>query len=200
MVWGHLLKQGLVKSSYTLNIKKKKSGAIHLESNTSWNLKANLNTLRTGRANAALLDNLYCDYYGEKMLVNQIAAVKVPEPRQLLITPYDSNDVKSIVAAISKSEIGINPIVDGKSIRLIIPALTEDRRRELVKKAKNYGEETKIAIRNIRRDYMDIIKEDDTYTEDTRKKEEEQVQKITDASIKNVDAIIKVKSDEILAI
>lgn len=164
------------------------------------NLKANLNTLRTGRANAALLDNLYCDYYGDKMLVNQIAAIKVPEPRQLLITPYDSNDVKSIVAAISKSEIGINPIVDGKSIRLIIPALTEDRRRELVKKAKNYGEETKIAIRNIRRDYMDIIKEDDTYTEDTRKKEEEQVQKITDVSIKNVDSIIKVKSDEILAI
>lgn len=164
------------------------------------NLKANLNTLRTGRANAALLDNLYCDYYGDKMLVNQIAAIKVPEPRQLLITPYDSNDVKSIVAAISKSEIGINPIVDGKSIRLIIPALTEDRRRELVKKAKNYGEETKIAIRNIRRDYMDIIKEDDTYTEDTRKKEEEQVQKITDASIKNVDSIIKVKSNEILAI
>ena len=153
------------------------------------NLKANLNTLRTGRANAALLDNLYCDYYGDKMLVNQIAAIKVPEPRQLLITPYDSNDVKSIVAAISKSEIG-----------LIIPALTEDRRRELVKKAKNYGEETKIAIRNIRRDYMDIIKEDDTYTEDTRKKEEEQVQKITDASIKNVDSIIKAKSDEILAI
>ena len=100
----------------------------------------------------------------------------------------------------SFNNFSINPIVDGKSIRLIIPALTEDRRRELVKKAKNYGEETKIAIRNIRRDYMDIIKEDDTYTEDTRKKEEEQVQKITDASIKNVDSIIKVKSDEILAI
>lgn len=164
------------------------------------NLKTNLNTLRTGRANAALLDNLYCDYYGDKMLVNQIAAIKVPEPRQLLITPYDSNDVKSIVAAISKSEIGINPIVDGKSIRLIIPALTEDRRKDLVKKAKSYGEEAKIAIRNIRRDYMDLIKEDDSYTEDTRKKEEEQVQKITDATIKNVDAVIKTKSDEILAI
>ena len=164
------------------------------------NLKTNLNTLRTGRANAALLDNLYCDYYGDKMLVNQIAAIKVLEPRQLLITPYDSNDVKSIVAAISKSEIGINPIVDGKSIRLIIPALTEDRRKDLVKKAKSYGEEAKIAIRNIRRDYMDLIKEDDSYTEDTRKKEEEQVQKITDATIKNVDAVIKTKSDEILAI
>ena len=92
-------------------------------------LRANLNTLRTGRANAALLDNLYCDYYGEKMLVNQIAAVKVPEPRQLLIMPYDTNDIKSIVAAINSSEIGINPVVDGKQIRLIIPALTEDRRK-----------------------------------------------------------------------
>ena len=163
-------------------------------------LRGELSVLRTGRASPALLDRVEADYYGDKMLVNQIAAIKVPEPRQLLITPYDSNDVKSIVAAISKSEIGINPIVDGKSIRLIIPALTEDRRRELVKKAKTYGEETKIAIRNIRRDYMDIIKEDDTYTEDTRKKEEEQVQKITDASIKNVDSIIKVKSDEILSI
>ena len=120
-------------------------------------LKTNLNTLRTGRANAALLDNLYCDYYGEKMLVNQIAAVKVPEPRQLLIMPYDAGDIKSIVAAINASEIGINPIVDGKQIRLIIPALTEDRRKELGKKAKGYGEECKVAIRNIRRDAMDKI-------------------------------------------
>ena len=156
--------------------------------------------LRTGRANAALLENIECDYYGDRMNITSIAAIKVPEPRQLLIVPYDQGDIKTIVAAINASDIGINPVVDGKQIRLVIPPLTEDRRKELVKKAKNYGEETKIAIRNIRRDYMDIIKEDDTYTEDTRKKEEEQVQKITDASIKNVDSIIKVKSDEILAI
>ncbi len=163
-------------------------------------LKANLNTLRTGRANAALLDNLYCDYYGDKMLVNQIAAVKVPEPRQLLIMPYDAGDIKSIVAAINASEIGINPIVDGKQIRLIIPALTEDRRKELAKKAKSYGEETKVAIRNIRRDAMDKIKKDESYTEDTLKKEEEAIQKLTDQFIKKVGETIKEKDAEIMAI
>lgn len=163
-------------------------------------LKTNLNTLRTGRANAALLDNLYCDYYGEKMLVNQIAAVKVPEPRQLLIMPYDTNDVKAIVAAINSSEIGINPIVDGKQIRLIIPALTEDRRKELGKKAKGYGEEGKIAIRNIRRDAMDKIKKDESYTEDTRKKEEDAIQKLTDQFIKKVDEVVKEKDSEIMSI
>lgn len=163
-------------------------------------LKTNLNTLRTGRANAALLDNLYCDYYGEKMLVNQIAAVKVPEPRQLLIMPYDAGDIKSIVAAINSSEIGINPIVDGKQIRLIIPALTEDRRKELGKKAKGYGEECKVAIRNIRRDAMDKIKKDESYTEDTLKKEEEAIQKLTDQFVKKVDEIIKEKDSEIMSI
>ena len=163
-------------------------------------LKANLNTLRTGRANAALLDNLYCDYYGEKMLFNQIAAVKVPEPRQLLIMPYDAGDIKSIVAAINSSEIGINPIVDGKQIRLIIPALTEDRRKELGKKAKGYGEECKVAIRNIRRDAMDKIKKDESYTEDTLKKEEEAIQKLTDQFVKKVDEIIKEKDSEIMSI
>lgn len=163
-------------------------------------LKANLNTLRTGRANAALLDNLYCDYYGEKMLVNQIATVKVPEPRQLLIMPYDAGDIKSIVAAINASEIGINPIVDGKQIRLIIPALTEDRRKELGKKAKGYGEECKVAIRNIRRDAMDKIKKDESYTEDTLKKEEESIQKLTDQFVKKVDEIVKEKDSEIMSI
>ena len=163
-------------------------------------LRANLNTLRTGRANAALLDNLYCDYYGEKMLVNQIAAVKVPEPRQLLIIPYDTNDIKSIVAAINSSEIGINPVVDGKQIRLIIPALTEDRRKELSKKAKNYGEECKVAVRNIRRDAMEKVKKDESYTEDTLKKEEESIQKLTDQFVKKVDEVIKEKETEIMSI
>ena len=163
-------------------------------------LRANLNTLRTGRANAALLDNLYCDYYGEKMLVNQIAAVKVPEPRQLLIMPYDAGDIKAIVAAINASEIGINPVVDGKQIRLIIPALTEDRRKELGKKAKGYGEETKVAVRNIRRDAMDKIKKDESYTEDTLKKEEDAIQKLTDQYIKKIDEVVKEKDSEIMSI
>lgn len=163
-------------------------------------LEGNLNTLRTGRASSALLDNLYCDYYGDKMLVKDIAAIKVPEPRQLLIMPYDAGDLKSIVAAINASEIGINPIVDGKQIRLNMPPLTEDRRKELAKKAKAYGEENKIAIRNIRRDAMDLIKKDDSYTEDSRKKEEEAIQKLTDTFIKKVDETVKAKEAEIMAI
>lgn len=163
-------------------------------------LEGNLNTLRTGRASSALLDNLYCDYYGDKMLVKDIAAIKVPEPRQLLIMPYDAGDLKSIVAAINVSEIGINPIVDGKQIRLNMPPLTEDRRKELAKKAKAYGEENKIAIRNIRRDAMDLIKKDDSYTEDSRKKEEEAIQKLTDSFIKKVDETVKAKEAEIMAI
>ena len=92
--------------------------------------------LRTGRANAALLENIECDYYGDRMNITSIAAIKVPEPRQLLIVPYDQGDIKAIVAAINASDIGINPVVDGKQIRLVIPPLTEDRRKELVKKAK----------------------------------------------------------------
>ena len=163
-------------------------------------LEGNLNTLRTGRASSALLDNLYCDYYGDKMLVKDIAAIKVPKPRQLLIMPYDAGDLKSIVAAINASEIGINPIVDGKQIRLNMPPLTEDRRKELAKKAKAYGEENKIAIRNIRRDAMDLIKKDDSYTEDSRKKEEEAIQKLTDSFIKKVDETVKAKEAEIMAI
>lgn len=163
-------------------------------------LEGNLNTLRTGRASSALLDNLYCDYYGDKMLVKDIAAIKVPEPRQLLIMPYDAGDLKSIVAAINASEIGINPIVDGKQIRLNMSPLTEDRRKELAKKAKAYGEENKIAIRNIRRDAMDLIKKDDSYTEDSRKKEEEAIQKLTDSFIKKVDETVKAKEAEIMAI
>lgn len=164
------------------------------------NFKDNLNTLRTGRANAALLDNLYCDYYGDKMLVKDISAIKVPEPRQLLITPFDQGDVKTIVAAIHQSDIGINPIVDGKQIRLVLPALTEDRRKELSKKAKGYSEEAKVAVRNIRRDYLESIKKDDTYTEDTRKREETEVQKITDEAIKKIDVILKEKTDEIMTV
>ncbi len=169
-------------------------------SKSTESLESNLATLRTGRANAALLENLYCDYYGDKMLVTQIAAIKVPEPKQLLIIPYDQSDIKTIVAAINSSDIGINPIVDGKQIRLTLPPLTEDRRKQLAKKAKTYGEEAKVAIRNIRRDLMDAIKKDESYTEDTKKKEEADLQKITDESIKKVDAIVKEKENEILSI
>lgn len=163
-------------------------------------LKEALSTLRTGRASAALLNNLECDYYGDKMPVNQIAAIKVPEPRQLLIVPYDKSDIKAIVAAINASDIGINPVVDGNQIRLVMPALTGDRRKELVKKAKGYCEDYKVAVRNIRRDSMDSLKKDEEYTEDTRKRAEADVQKVTDEAIANIDKVYKEKEVEIMSI
>ena len=164
------------------------------------NLKLNLNTLRTGRANASILDNIEVDYYGDKMPINQIATVKVPEPRQLLITPYDKNDVKSIVAAINASQLGINPVVDGANIRLIMPALTEDRRKELAKKAKSYGEETKVTIRNIRRDEIESLKKSENVSEDLIKRGEEDIQKATNEVVLDIDKLIKEKEKDIMAV
>ena len=156
--------------------------------------------LRTGRANAALLENIECDYYGDRMNITSIAAIKVPEPRQLLIKPYDRNDVKSIVSAITASDLGLNPINEGNVIRLIIPALTEDRRKEIVKQAKKYGEDSKVAIRNVRREFMDFIKEDKEISEDYQKRLETDLQKVTDESIKKIDSLVSEKEKEIMAI
>lgn len=144
------------------------------------NLMLNYNTLRTGRANAALLDRIEVSYYGDKILLNQISSVTIPEPRQLIVKPYDRNDLKAIVAAINASDLSINPIVDGDQIRLIIPALTEETRRDLAKKAKVYAEEAKIAIRNIRREYIDLLRSSDEYSEDFQKRIENDIQKVTD--------------------
>ena len=163
-------------------------------------LKEALAVLRTGRASASVLNGLQVEYYGDLMPVNQIASVKVPEPRQLLIIPYDRNDIKSIVAAINKSDIGINPIVDANQIRLVFPALTEERRRELSKKAKTMSDEYKVTIRNIRRDAMDQLKKDESYTEDTKKRAEEDIQKVTDEYIAKIEEVFKEKEKEIMNI
>ena len=163
-------------------------------------LREALAVLRTGRASASVLNGLQVEYYGDLMPVNQIASVKVPEPRQLLIIPYDRNDIKSIVAAINKSDIGINPIVDANQIRLVFPALTEDRRRELSKKAKTMSDEYKVTIRNIRRDAMDQLKKDESYTEDTKKRAEEDIQKVTDEYIAKIELLFKEKEKEIMSI
>ena len=124
-------------------------------------LRGNLSTLRTGRASPAIVAGVEIDYYGSMTPISQISSITIPEPRQLLIKPYDKNDVKAIVSAINASNLGLNPINEGTVVRLIIPALTQDRRIEITKQAKKYGEEAKVAIRNIRRDYMDLVKEDD---------------------------------------
>ena len=111
-------------------------------------LKKSLSTLRTGRASAKMLDGIQVEYYGDKIPLNQIASIQVPEPRQLVVKPYDRNDMKAIISALNASNIGITPINDGNLVRLNVPALTEERRREIAKTAKKYAEEGKVAIRN----------------------------------------------------
>ena len=163
-------------------------------------LRGTLATLRTGKASPALLNNLEIDYYGSPTPVNQISSISVPEPRQLLIKPYDRNDVKAIITALNVSDIGINPINEGTQIRLMIPVLTEERRREIVKQARKYGEECKVAIRNVRRDYVDFVKESDEMSEDYQKLVLDDIQKITDEAVKNVDTVVGDKEKELMAL
>ena len=163
-------------------------------------LRQSLSTLRTGRASPALLSNLMIDYYGSPTPVNQISSISVPEPRQLLIKPYDRNDVKAVVSAINASDLGLNPINEGTSVRLIIPVLTEERRRDITKQAHKYGEETKVSIRNVRRDYVDLVKSDDEMSEDYQKRILDEIQKVTDEAVKKVDAIIAEKDKELMSL
>lgn len=163
-------------------------------------LRQSLSTLRTGRASPAMLSGLMIDYYGSPTPVNQVSSITVPEPRQLLIKPYDKNDIKAIVTAINASDLGLNPSNEGTQIRLTIPVLTEERRRDLSKQARKYGEEAKVSIRNIRREYMDLLKEDKDMPEDYSKRVEEEIQKVTDECIKDVDTVISEKEKEIMAI
>ncbi len=164
------------------------------------NFRLELTQLRTGRASPVMLDRIECDYYGDKIAINQISSISTPEPRQLLIKPYDKGDVKAIVAAINASNLGINPINDGDSIRLIIPPLTEDTRRDLVKKAKTLLEESKIAIRNIRRDYIDFVKDSDEMTDDYKKRVQDDIQKVVDESMNNLEELLSSKEKDIMAI
>ena len=163
-------------------------------------LRGTLVTLRTGKANPQMLNGLMIDYYGSPTPVNQISSITIPEPRQLLIKPYDKNDVKAIVTAINASDLGINPINEGLQIRLMIPVLTEERRRELTKQARKYGEEAKVAIRNIRREYIDLIKEDEEMPEDYQKRVLDEIQKVTDESIKTVDQVVADKEKEMMSL
>ena len=163
-------------------------------------LRASLATLRTGRASPAIVAGVEFDYYGSMTPINQVSSISIPEPRQLLIKPYDKNDVKPIVAAINAANLGLNPINEGTVIRLIIPALTQERRVEISKQAKRYGEDAKVAIRNIRREYMDLVKEDDSMSEDYQKKVIEDLEKVTGDTIKNIDNVVSEKEKEIMSI
>ena len=170
---------------------------------TSENLITNLASVRAGRANAAVLDQITVDYYGTATPIQQVATISTPDPRSLLITPWDSSTLKAIEKAILASELGINPQNDGRNIRLVFPQLTEERRKELAKQVKKYAEEAKVAIRNIRRDAMDSFKsqkKNGEMTEDDVKIAEKDFQKITDDWIKEIDKIADKKEKELFEI
>lgn len=157
--------------------------------------------IRAGRANASLLDRIMVDYYGAETPLNQLASITVPEARVLLVTPFDKSILKDIEQAINASDIGINPANDGTVIRLVIPALTEESRKELAKEVKKVGESAKIAIRNIRRDAMDDVKKAEKakeMTEDELKSAEKDIQSATDDAVKTVDSMIAEKEKELL--
>ena len=166
-------------------------------------LRKDFTRVRTGRASISLLDEIRLDYYGTPTPLSAVASMSVPEPRMIVIQPWEKKLVPDIEKAILKSDLGLNPNSDGVSIRLIFPSLTEDRRKEMVKTVKKLGEETKIAIRNLRRDANDTLKKmekDKLITEDQLKRAEKDVQEATDAFVKKVDEVVAHKDKEIMEI
>ncbi len=164
-------------------------------------LKDSFNTIRTGRANAAIFDKVRVDYYGTKSPLNQVATIAIPEARSVIITPFDKSLISEIEKAIQVADLGLNPSNDGKVIRISIPALTADRRKELVKQAKTIAENSRTAIRNIRRDGNDDLKKqqkDGTLTEDGLKTETDKLQKLTDKYIEEINKIYDSKEKDIL--
>jgi len=162
-----------------------------------------LSSLRTGRANAAMLDLVKVDVYGQQMPINQVGSITTPEPRMINIQVWDANNVPLVDAAIQKSDLGLNPQIDGQLIRLPVPELNEERRTELKKLIKSIGEKCKISIRNIRRDANDELKKllkDKDIGEDEEKSSEKNVQTITDNHIKSVDEKVSLKEKEIMTI
>ena len=160
-----------------------------------------LSSMRAGRANPQLLDRITVDYYGSQVPINQVANISIPEPRIIQIAPWEQSMLKVIEKAIQKSDLGINPSNDGKIIRLLLPELTQERRKELVKQTRKMAEDCKVAIRSIRRDANDQIKKmkkDNTITEDEQKSAEEKIQKTTDKIVKEVDAITAEKEKELM--
>lgn len=166
-------------------------------------LKSDLSTLRAGRANPTMLDRVKVDYYGSLCPLSQVANISAPEPRVLVISPWEKSLIKEIEKAILTSDLGINPSNDGSVIRLVVPELTEETRKNLVKVVKKTGEEAKVALRSIRRDANDKIKalkKDGEITEDELKTGEDKVQKIVDTFVKEVDTIVTAKEKEIMSI
>ncbi|MCK5307356.1 MAG: ribosome recycling factor, partial [Zetaproteobacteria bacterium] len=159
-------------------------------------LKTELATIRTGRANASVLDHVFVSYYGSDVPLNQVANLAVPEPRAITIAPWEKTMLGEIEKAIMASDLGLNPSNDGEVIRIMFPELTEDRRKELVKQVKQVGEKAKVSIRSIRRDANDEVKKDDSLPEDESKQFQEKIQKVTDQFITEIDQVIEHKEKE----
>ena len=162
-----------------------------------------LASIRAGRANPAILDKVTVDYYGSPTPIQQIASIGSPDPRQLLIQPWDASAVKLIEKAILNSDLGINPQNDGKAIRLTFPQLTEERRKDLTKQVRKYAEDSKVAVRNIRRDAVDYVKKAQKkgeLTEDDQKKAEKDIQDLTDKHVKKIDEMCAKKEKELMEI
>jgi ribosome recycling factor len=177
--------------------------ASHIERMTKSvsSLKDELNTIRTGRASASLFDKIRVDYYGDKSPLSQVATISIPEARLVVIQPWDKALIGEIEKAIQKSELSLNPSNDGKVIRIAIPPLTEERRKELVKQAKNIAEQSRVAIRNIRRDGNEDLKKlqkEGLLTEDELKTSEDELQKTTDKFIQEINKILEEKDKEIM--
>jgi len=166
-------------------------------------VKSNFASVRAGRANAGVLDRIMVEYYGTPTPLNQVAAVSSPDPRTLVIQPWDASLLKAIEKAIQMSDLGINPQNDGRLIRLAFPQLTEERRKELTKQVKKYGEEGKVAVRNIRRDAMEDfkkMKKNGDITEDDQKELEKELQDLTDKRCKEIDELTAKKDKELMAV
>jgi len=164
-------------------------------------LKTELIRLRTGRASTALLDHLRVDYYGNNVPLNQVANVAIADARTITVTPWEKKMVQAVEKAIIGSDLGLNPVTAGQLIRIVLPPLTEQRRKELAKVVHHEGEGAKVAIRNVRRDAIQHVKEllkKKLITEDEDKRAEEEVQKLTDRHVKDVDAVVKAKEDELM--
>ena len=167
------------------------------------NLSRELANISAGRANSNLLNGVNVDYYGAPTPVQQLASINVPEARLLVISPYDKSSVADIEKAIIAANLGVNPTSDGEVIRITVPALTEERRKELVKNVKKIGEDSKVSIRNIRRDINDKLKKDEKngdITEDDLRSQTEDVQKVTDNSIKEIDNLVEEKEKDIMSV
>jgi ribosome recycling factor len=166
-------------------------------------VKANFASVRAGRANAGVLDRIQVEYYGTPTPLNQVAAISAPDPRTLVVQPWDATLLKAIEKAIQTSDLGINPQNDGRLIRLAFPQLTEERRKDLTKQVKKYAEDGKVAVRNIRRDAMDEIKalkKKSEITEDDQKNLEKDLQDLTDKRCKEIDELCAKKEQELMAV